>query len=430
MRDRAVDFASARSLYATVLSTLLSSLLAMSCGYSQQGWAKPVTSDLKTASSQLGEQPANGLRATGSDRHVTLKFPDRSLGAVALVGIDERGTSQLIDENSITKSTKAVGTVDFNVPAGMLVLLVLSREAIVSSELLNQIPANGIDVVRFNFLSMDEADDRASDQVLTSLLRLKHLKQLIAEATDISDKGLERLASLKELQGIQITATRLSGSCFKALSTLPELKKIVAVEEKFDQKNFQYLAAMPRLQVLSLRSSNTSTEGLRYLRQSKSLLLLDLTECKNLDSHSCEVLAEIKPLRILDLGETKTTNKSIEDLSRNTALTTLDLRLLPLTDACIPSLKKITQLKSLNISNTQITMKGVENLRGLKLTQLSVPYEAQLKSERSRLREWFPQAKFMHIADSIQERRSVDFRMITHQKGEEWIDLQAPKKRH
>ncbi len=73
-------------------------------------------------------------------------------------------------------------------------------------------------------------------------------------------------------------------------------------------------------------------------------------------------LSEVPNLTDLDLSDTRITDKGLDNLYRLTALEKLDLSGTPITDAGLDRLKGLTKLRELYLARTKVTDAGVEAL--------------------------------------------------------------------
>lgn len=101
---------------------------------------------------------------------------------------------------------------------------------------------------------------------------------------------------------------------------------------------------------------------LEKLYQLKKLKHLDMASSYLFDKH-LEVIGQVKTLEILDLDLTEITDKGLRNLKPLKQLRELRLKDNPqLTDKCIEFLSDIEQLEAIHIGNTSITILGLITL--------------------------------------------------------------------
>ena len=107
---------------------------------------------------------------------------------------------------------------------------------------------------------------------------------------------------------------------------------------------------------------NIRDTGLRYLAR--------LTELKDFRCSQCRItnlsLASLTKLRSLDLSYSPFTDKGLEGLAGLKDLRRLILRDTMVTDEGLKHLSGLTNLEELDLSGTRVTEKGIESLRNLK----------------------------------------------------------------
>lgn len=114
---------------------------------------------------------------------------------------------------------------------------------------------------------------KITDNGLSHLSNLAHLKILVLDGTSILGPGLRNLLPLRHLEGLTFSSTPLSDD------------------------GLEYLAAMPHLRWLHLNDTDISDDGLRRLSKSRSLQSLQLVNTRVTD-------AGLKHLESLDGLET------------------------------------------------------------------------------------------------------------------------------
>lgn len=147
---------------------------------------------------------------------------------------------------------------------------------------------------------------------LAGLTSLQQLNELGLFATSVDDGGLAYLASLTSLDSLDISQTSVNGSGISGLTGLERLKDLFALQTNFDDAGCANLSAVP---------------SLRYL---------NLVDTAITDSGITNISTAIPTLLQLYVG-------------RNNGIT----------DACIPSLVNMGNLRDLAVSQTSITASGV-----------------------------------------------------------------------
>ena len=128
------------------------------------------------------------------------------------------------------------------------------------------------------------------------------------------------------------------------------------------------LAGLKSLQTLYLGETQVTDAGLKELAGLKSLEALHLGETRVTDAGLKE-LAGLKSLKSLYLGETQVTDAGLKELTGLTSLQTLHLGETQVTDAGLKVLAGIKSLETLDLNSTSLTGAGLKELTNLKSLQ-------------------------------------------------------------
>jgi hypothetical protein len=216
----------------------------------------------------------------------------------------------LIDEypgrvSEKSRSGAARGKV--TVPAGRYVTFVPSRRFYEKPELVNYLPAEGVDCLEMTASSLDDSEDGMCDRALAHIGRLKSVVRLNLDRSDATDKGVQYARDLPELQEISGFASMIEGSCFAQFSGLKKLSILMMHGSPIKDENLKYLPAIPRLKGLSLGSTGVSDIGMGHLVGCHELYFLDVGLNGKITDRSVESLTKLKSLRELDLSNTSIT---------------------------------------------------------------------------------------------------------------------------
>ncbi|MDB5343352.1 MAG: F-box/LRR-repeat protein 13 [Schlesneria sp.] len=159
--------------------------------------------------------------------------------------------------------------------------------------------------------------------------KIKTLKSIRSDAAfdNVSTEELAAIGAIKSLETLSLDSCDFQGSDLKKLSTLPKLTKIDFVDSTLDDFGAKGLSTIKTLTVLRLNGNQISDGGLK-------------------------ALTNLKDLQELSVG------KNREDR--------LNLNSSTITDAGLPGLKALKQLKALNLSGSKITDAGLKSLSNLK----------------------------------------------------------------
>lgn len=239
-----------------------------------------------------------------------------------------------------------------------------------------------------------------TDTSLAYVAQLPQLKSLDISFTQISDVGLEHLASLAELEELKIGGNKISGAGLHALKLLPKLKKLsfygiqrrnagwcwAPVVTDLELETISLLGGIEELNVGSgvalgtprpddLGPADGEAEcriaggtrvtdfGLAKLVSLKKLRYLDVSG-SSITVNGVKTLATFRDLRRLSLWNVKgIDDAAASSLEALTNLTSLDLSNTPVGDETLGRLARLPNLRRLYVSETNVTEKAVTAFR-------------------------------------------------------------------
>ena len=178
---------------------------------------------------------------------------------------------------------------------------------------------------------LDVRGTRISDGTLEIVSRLTGIEALDIAHTEVTDVGLENLITLVNLKELALGRGRLSNFGLAALRMLPGLTHLDLSGARptppdnpsgrgggsgFPEETLKALAGLTDLRVLYLGHSAITPDGLRVLSSLDKVERLGLQGCRRIDDSALSVLAGWKSLKYLDVQETEVTDKGLADLRK------------------------------------------------------------------------------------------------------------------
>jgi len=172
-------------------------------------------------------------------------------------------------------------------------------------------------------------DDRIAQ--LASLGELEYLQTNLAQVTD---DGLKPLARLKNLRILKLfhPGESFSGKGLAHLADLPHLERLtVAGSLAFNDEGMAAVAKLSRLQEFRTWHAGATQEGVKRLKDLKDLKSLYLGQRLTYKPPACPtdetiaIVAELKALEALQLGEARLTFNALRQLKQLPALKKLTL---------------------------------------------------------------------------------------------------------
>lgn len=237
---------------------------------------------------------------------------------------------------------------------------------------------------------LDLADSSVKDEDLQFVAKLRYLRTLQLYNTTITDKGIGALVNLEFLERLYISRTLVTDDCTADLAKLRSLKELYIGDTKITDKAMGQLANLSGMENLGLAGTAITDDSLETMSHFKQLQNLDLSctairgnqlgslsglerfeslelSCCTLSEGAFDSLATLASLKRIGLSGAKFDVRGLTRLGKLN-LRGLDLRYSPVTDADIPRLAKLTNLRVILLSRpgiTGITEKGITQLQPL-----------------------------------------------------------------
>ena len=159
---------------------------------------------------------------------------------------------------------------------------------------------------------------------------------------------------------------------------------------------------------LDLSGSQITVVGLKKLQQLKKLSDLTLDGCVKVNDESLDELTKISSLTSLNLSGTGITNEGVPTLLAAFGLEKLSLRSVPVADSGVSVLVSLPGLKSLDLHSTKIGNSGAEAIaQHFSLTELDITGTGVSASTVQKLRAQNGQLSIHHSAEDALKRLGV-----------------------
>jgi hypothetical protein len=182
--------------------------------------------------------------------------------------------------------------------------------------------------------------------LLTNLAELENLQTNVAQVTD---EGLKPLAQLKSLRNVKFfhPGKSFSGAGLAYLADLPRLQQLtVAGSFEFNDEGMAAVARLTNLQEFRTWHVGVTQEGVKKLKELKNLKSLNLGQRLTYKPPACPtdetlaIVAELKSLEMLQLGEARLTLTALQQLKQLPALKKLTLDGIDIPKADVEHLRK------------------------------------------------------------------------------------------
>ena len=136
--------------------------------------------------------------------------------------------------------------------------------------------------------------DKATHANIDDISKLRHLKTLSLETTNVSDTDIALISRISSLESLTISKTPITKKGLLALQSLPKLESLVLSNTSIGDESARGLAYLDNLQYLSLREIHISNASVSYLGNLTGLKILDIDET-NITNHGYRRLQHLLP---------------------------------------------------------------------------------------------------------------------------------------
>ena len=224
------------------------------------------------------------------------------------------------------------------------------------------------------------------DSALQPLSRFPQLSVVRLSGYGVTDAGLAVLGICPALGSLTIEDAAITDPGLSTIRSLPLEELTLFRCFRVTDAGLEHVAGLTKLKRLSLRGTPVNGLGLTHLADKRDLVQLQLSETM-LDSAGIQQVRKLTSLTRLELRQTIIGDAGLDAVATLSRLTYLDLegcgisdaglvRLSPLTklrtlvlavnqgltDACIPVLTQLKDLRELDISQTGISNEGAQQL--------------------------------------------------------------------
>ncbi|MBC7351848.1 MAG: hypothetical protein H5U08_05775 [Thermogutta sp.] len=203
------------------------------------------------------------------------------------------------------------------------------------------------------------------DACLSAVGRFPRLVSFTLEESPATSNGLQALAPLSLESLTLFQCTSLNDEALAAVVTGWTKLRTLSLRDLPVRGTFlSQLRSHASLRVLNLPQTMVNDSALEALRSMPSLEELSLAQTLITDA-GLEHIATISTLRKLNVAQTQVTDAGVQYLSHLSHLESLDLSGNPgITDAAVPFLEKLPQLREVFLDGTSVTGEGLKRLGG------------------------------------------------------------------
>ena len=184
------------------------------------------------------------------------------------------------------------------------------------------------------------------------------------------------LGTLKSLEVLELrTQVELSPSGFRELLNLSNLQELTLSDRLANDNSMEDLSKLPAVKVLTVRSVFVTDQGIGFLKRLTHLQTLRILLSSQITEVGIRHLAELS-LKELDLTYSDASDEKLKSLRKLSGLKNLRLtNAIRVTDESVSYFTELRDLKTLDLADAKLTKAGISQLEK-SLPQCKVNYDA------------------------------------------------------
>ncbi len=209
-------------------------------------------------------------------------------------------------------------------------------------------------------VGVDLSDTKVTDADLALLKQLPDLQLLRLAVTGVTGDGLEHLKGLKKLDFLVLERTKITDKSLARLKVIPSLQTLDLGGTSVGDEGVAHLKSLDRLVFLNLSMTKVTDAGIAHLKDLKQLEELGLLIAAQIrsnfsESHDSRRTSVCGPFSAISANWAAVRNLTLF-AQRSVSFTKI-------TDAGLLHLRGMSSLKSLDLSSTKVTAKGIKALQ-------------------------------------------------------------------
>ncbi len=189
------------------------------------------------------------------------------------------------------------------------------------------------------------------------------VKRVDLSTQNITDKSVDYI-SHHPVSILNLSSTDITDAGLEKISLIPTITKLIVSRTKITSRGIEFLHKCPNLISLGISDNNLDDTVFDSLSKLKNLKVLRMQDCKGLTGEGVGKLNELSYLSKLNINRDNAILRHLGEL-RNPRLFLLTLVGTNFKDSDVDKIVQLRGLKTLNLSGTQITDKGLMKLAAL-----------------------------------------------------------------
>jgi hypothetical protein len=196
-------------------------------------------------------------------------------------------------------------------------------------------------------------DPHNLDEKIDCIVQLTGLGGLTNHSPRLNDQHLTKLATIPTLENLRLFDGDYSHAGIQALLRRRGWRIIQTPKASFNDAMLKDVSRSPNLHSLDIDLRSATPEGFRAIAACPSLKVLRVTQCKDVGSLAT-ALRKAPQLRFLVLVDTQVSQSDLKAIGLATQLTSLEFEDCQMKGPALEQLTGLTQLKNLDLSSCPI----------------------------------------------------------------------------
>jgi Leucine-rich repeat (LRR) protein len=226
-------------------------------------------------------------------------------------------------------------------------------------------------------LTPEESDDLVEEFGWAAGLPM--LKTLRAAGNGITDQAVAKLAAHPALENVLFEdRSAVTDVGIETVAALPKLLEVSLKRADISDEAFKFLGKSKTLRRIRAPNTKTSDKGINYLVDANQLELLDFVECSLISDACAPTLEKLTKLRFLRIYGSSITDAMTPRLAGLKNLSSLTLQYARITDDGLKNLEGLSNLKELGLYGTRVadgawpTLAKLTKLQRIRLRETAV----------------------------------------------------------
>lgn len=223
----------------------------------------------------------------------------------------------------------------------------------------------GDNIVKLNLLALSPSDLESLKEEFAWARGLPALEQIIASGPGVNDEAMAQLAGHLNLSVLTFEKrSSVTDAGIELIKDLPNLTDISLERSEITDESLKHLSESKTILRIRAPRTKLTDAGVMHLVNAPQLQLLDVLECTGISDACLPAVGQLTNLRNFRAYGRQITNEGMPHLANLKNLAALGLQYANVNDEGLAQLSGLVNLKEVNLYGTYITDASVETLAG------------------------------------------------------------------